>query len=469
MNEDFDQFSEEELKELKDRFFQMQNTGNTMYFDVDEYEGLIEYFFENDETENVEVILKHALEQHPGNDEFLLKKAQLFALNGQDEQGLKILDDISSLATDHDYYMIRGTLLSNLQKYREAIEEYTKALHQGEDLEEVYSNIAFEYENLEQFDKAVEFLIKVLEINPDNEAALNEIGICYEMSNQSEKSVVFFNQFIDKNPYSRSAWFNLAIALNSLGKNKKAINAYEYSLAIDENQASALFNIANIYASMDQHERAIEYYEQTLSKETPDAITYYYMGESFEKMDHFDEAVKSYGSSFHINNGFHEALIGMARCHFSIGEEKKAFEYIAEAVQLDEPFPLFWSIRSLKLDEQGFFKLAYIAVQELIKTHPEEPIFAVNLAMLMSNHDMNHSIQILNDALIRYSKSENLASILFLKGLYQIQMGKIKLGLRNFEKGIMLNKNDFENPLIQGELSSIGNKELMKLIKKHKL
>jgi tetratricopeptide (TPR) repeat protein len=87
--------------------------------------------------------------------------------------------------------VIRGTLLSNLQKYREAIEEYTKALNSGQDLEEIYANIAFEYENLEQYDKAVEYLTKVVTINPENEAGLNEIGICFEMSNRSEKSLEY--------------------------------------------------------------------------------------------------------------------------------------------------------------------------------------------------------------------------------------------------------------------------------------
>ena len=469
MNEDFDQFSDEELNELKERFFQMKNTSLSLYFDVDDYDQLIDYFFEIDDIENIESAINYALEQHPGNYEFLLKKAHLLAMHGKDEQGLQILDDISSFGADPDYFMIRGTILSNLQKYREAIEEYNKASKQGQDLEEVYANIAFEYENLEQFDKAVEFLNKVLDINPDNEAALNEIGICYEMSSQSELSIVYFNQFIDKYPYSRSAWFNLAIAYNSIGKNNKAINAYEFSLAIDQDQPSALFNIANIYAGMEKHKKAIKFYRETLTKESPDAITHYYMGESYEKLDLYDDALNSYNDSHRINSDFHEAIIGLARCNFIIGKEEEAFSFMNKAVELEEPFPLFWSIRTLKLDEYGFYRLAKFAIIQLIKKHPNEALYAVNYAVLLSNHDISHSIKVLKDAELQFSETKNLALILFLMGIYQIHNDENKIGLENFEKAIQLNKDDFQNPIIQSELTNISHEDLLKLIENYKL
>lgn len=469
MSEELDHFSEEEINQIKERFFHMKDTGESMYFDVDQYEGLIDHFFETEDTDNIEIALKHALEQHPGNYDFLLKKAQLFAIYGEDELGLNILNELNGVATDSDYFMIKGTLLSNLQKYREAIEEYTNALNRGQDLEEVYANIAFEYENLEQYDKAIENLNKVIEINPQNESALNEIGICFEMSDQSLKSVEYFNLFIDKHPYSRSAWFNLAIAYNSLGKNKQAIDAYEFSLAIDDNQPSALFNIANVYASMENHDKAIEYYRQTLSKESPDPITYYYMGESFEKMDRYDEALEAFGNSHQINTEFHEAILGMARCYFSIGDEEEAFNQIDKAVSLSEPFPLFWSIRSLKLDEMGFFKLAHLALIKLIREHPTEMIYSLSMAVLFNNHDLNYSIQLISDCLVKFTDPKGQALGYFLKSLYQFKNDREKEGIVAFERAVSIDPEEFNNPLIQSEINNNSYPVLQDLIEKHQL
>lgn len=469
MSEELDHFSEEEIIKIKERFFHMKDTGESMYFDVDEYEALIDHLFELEDTDNIELALQHALEQHPGNYDFLLKKAQLFAIYGEDELGLNILNELKGIATDSDYFMIKGTLLSNLQKYREAIEEYTNALNRGQDLEDVYANIAFEYENLEQYDKAIEYLNKVVEINPQNESALNEIGICFEMGNQSSKSVDYFNDFLDKHPYSRSAWFNLAIAFNSLGKNRHAIDAYEFSLAIDENQPSALFNIANVYASLENHTKAIGYYRQTLSKESPDPITYYYMGESYEKLDQFDKALEAFGHSHNINTEFHEAILGMARCYYSIGDEEEAFNQLDKAVALNEPFPLFWSIRSLKLDEMGFFKLAHMGLIKLIRLHPDEMIYSLSLAVLFNNHDLNYSIQLINDNLLKFTDEKAQALGYFLKSLYQFKNDQEKDAIISFETAVDLDAEEFNNPLIQSEIHNNPNPALQELIDKHQL
>lgn len=469
MSEELDQFSEEEIIKIKERFFHMKDTGESMYFDVDEYEGLIDHFFELEDTDSIELALQHALEQHPGNYDFLLKKAQLFAIYGEDELGLNILNELKGIATDSDYFMIKGTLLSNLQKYREAIEEYTNALNRGQDLEDVYSNIAFEYENLEQYDKAIEYLNKVAEINPQNESALNEIGICFEMGNQSLKSVDYFNGFLDKHPYSRSAWFNLAIAFNSLGKNRRAIDAYEFSLAIDENQPSALFNIANVYASLENHTKAIEYYRRTLSRESPDAITYYYMGESYEKIDQFDKALEAFGNSNNINAEFHEAILGMARCYYSIGDEEEAFNQLDKAIALNEPFPLFWSIRSLKLDEMGFFKLAHMGLIKLIRLHPDEMVYSLSLAVLFNNHDLDYSIQLINDNLLKFTDEKGQALGYFLKSLYQFKNDQEKEAIISFESAVAIDPEEFNNPLIQSEMHNNSYPALQELIDKHQL
>jgi tetratricopeptide (TPR) repeat protein len=299
---------------------------------------------------------------------------------------------------------------------------------------------------MEQFDKAISYLDKIIDLNPANESALNEIGLCFEISNASKKAVDYFNKFLDKHPYSRSAWFNLAISYNSLGKNEKAIDAYEFSLAIDENQPSAYFNIANIYASMDDHPKAINYYRRTLIKESPDAITYYYLGESYEKLDRFEDALEAYQNAFEINNLFHEALLGMARSYFVLGNEEEAYLKLDDAINVEEPFPLFWSIRSLKMDELGYFELAITAIKKLIDLYPDEIIYVLSLSVLYNPHNAPESIKVLDQAMLRFSDESDQALCMYLKGLYLLKMGQKKEGLLTFESALELDKNEFDNP-----------------------
>lgn len=469
MSEDFEYYSEEIINEMIERFQTMMKMGETLFFDIDELSAIIDYYFEVGELEVLKKALHYSLEQYPGNYEFLLKKAQYYALTEEPEKGLELLDELGNIG-DSDFYMTKGSLLSQLQQYREAIEEFTHALNQNHDLTEVYSNIAFEYENLEQYDKALEYLSKILELDPESDQTLSEIGLCYEMADRSEDAVVFFNKFIDDYPYSKGAWFNLAISYNSLGEPLKAINAYEFVLAIDEEYASAWFNIANIYFTMGNYDKAIEHYSETINTEDPDVISYYFLGEAYEQNEMLDDALKNYKKSVELNPGFIEAYLGLSRTYFKLGDLESAYENIIKSTIIDEPMPLFWNIRAVRLQEQGYGQLARFLTNHLIKKNPEESIYFVNMALLnVFEDDYTEAIQVISKGLDKTKKDNQKALLYYFKGMFQLLAGNEKDGISDFEFALLLDKHEFNNPLLQSELSSLRNSALDELLIRYKM
>ncbi len=470
MGEEFEFYSEEMLKVIIDRFQKMLKTGESLFFDIDELSAIIDNYFENGDLVLLKKAIYFSLEQYPGNYEFLLKKAQYYALSDEPEKGLELLDELGNIG-DSDFYMTKGSLLSQLQQYREAIEEYTHALNQNHDLTEVYSNIAFEYENLEQYDKALEYLVKVLEFDPENEPALSEIGLCYEMADRSKEAIKFFNEFIDEHPYSRGAWFNLAISYNSVGENIKAIDAYEFVLAIDETYSSAWFNIANIYFSMGNFSKAISYYEETIKTEkVVDVVSYYFLAEALEQNEMLDRALKNYKHAVVVNPGFIEAYIGLARTYFKLGDLESAYENIVKATLIEEPMPLFWNLRAIRLYEQGYGQLARFLTNHLIKIHPEESAYYINLALLsISESDYSEALRTIEDGISKAIKDNQKALLYYFKGLFNLLSGEEEEGLSDFEFALLLDKNEYNNPLLQSELSSVNNEALNKLLKNYKL
>lgn len=469
MGEEFEFYSEEILKEIIQRFKKVLKNEESLFFDIDELSAVIDYYFENGNLKVLKKALHYALEQYPGNYEFLLKKAQYYALSDQPEKGLELLDDLGNIG-DSDFYMTKGSLLSQLQHYREAIEEFTHALNQNHDLTEVYSNIAFEYENLEQYDKALDYLKKVLDLEPDNDQTLSEIGLCYEMADRSRDAIEFFNQFIDENPYSKGAWFNLAISYNSLANHKKAIEAYEFVLAIDEDYASAWFNIANIYFSIGNYDQAIVYYTETINKEDPDVISYYFLGEAYEQNEMFEDALKNYKQAVAINQGFIEALLGLARTYFKLGDMESAYEQVIKATIIDEPMPLFWNLRAVRLHEQGYGQLARFLTNHLIKTSPENSVYYVNKALLIIfENDYSEAISTIEVGIEKSTKDNQKALLYYFKGLFQLLAGNEEEGISDFEFALLLDKNEFSNPLLQSELSSIDLPMLDELLRRYEL
>lgn len=469
MGEEFEFYSEEILKEIIQRFKKVLKSEESLFFDIDELSAVIDYYFENGNLKVLKKALHYALEQYPGNYEFLLKKAQYYALSDQPEKGLELLDDLGNIG-DSDFYMTKGSLLSQLQHYREAIEEFTHALNQNHDLTEVYSNIAFEYENLEQYDKALDYLKKVLELEPDNDQTLSEIGLCYEMADRSNDAIEFFNQFIDENPYSKGAWFNLAISYNSIANHKKAIEAYEFVLAIDEDYASAWFNIANIYFSIGDYDQAIVYYTETINKEDPDVISYYFLGEAYEQNEMFEDALKNYKQAVAINQGFIEALLGLARTYFKLGDMESAYEQVIKATLIDEPMPLFWNLRAVRLHEQGYGQLARFLTNHLIKMSPENSVYYVNKALLIIfENDYSEAISTIEIGIEKSTKDNQKALLYYFKGLFHLLAGNEEEGISDFEFALLLDKNEFGNPLLQSELSSVSLPLLDELLSKYEL
>lgn len=469
MSEDFEYYSDEIIKDMIERFQSMLEKGKTLFFDIDELSAIIDFYFDIGDLDLLEKALHYSLDQYPGNYEFLLKKAQYYALSEEPEKGLELLDELGNIG-DSDFYMTKGSLLSQLQHYREAIEEFTHALNQNHDLTEVYSNIAFEYENLEQYDKALEYLSNVLELDPESDQTLSEIGLCYEMAERSEEAITFFNKFIDDYPYSKGAWFNLAISYNSLGENEKAINAYEYVLAIDEHYASAWFNIANIYFSMGNFDQAILHYKETITKEDPDVVSFYFLAEAYEQSENLEDALFYYKKAVAINASFIEAYIGMARTYYKFGDLESAYRNLINATIIDEPMPLFWNLRSVRLNEQGYGQLARYLTNHLIQIHPEESAYYVNLALLsISDNDYSQSIQAILNGLEKAQKDNQKALLYYFKGLFHLLSGNEEEGLSDFEFALLLNKEEFNNPLFQSEIQGLNNSAFDELLKRYNL
>ena len=272
MENPFDPFSDPEMLELVRRFEEMADSGDFGFFDLDEFEDILEYYLFHSQTSHIQRALNMALKQHPGSISIRLKEAQHNINTNREQKALRILEETEDLVSDLDTHLIIGALYSQLNKYEKAIEAYKKGIHESEDLDEIYASIAYEYENLGKFDKAITYLIKALNQNPGNEPALFELCFCCEINQQTEKIITYLTQFLDQHPYNKSAWFNLGIAYSNMELYEKAINAYEYTLAIDEKFSSAYFNMANCYANIKKYGKAIETYLETFHYEEPEPL-----------------------------------------------------------------------------------------------------------------------------------------------------------------------------------------------------
>lgn len=295
-----------------ERYEAMLSRNDHYFFDVEEFELIIEHYLELGELQRAKKVLEDAQHQHPGAVDLLFCEAHLLMSLGKLNRALGVLDLIAKVEPfNEDVFLHKAGIYSQLRNYGKAVDHFKRALELAEEgLDDIHLDLAFEYENMEAFPLAIESLKSALEINPENEAVLYELSYCYDVQGNHQMAVSFFREFTNEHPYSFVAWFNLGNSLSQLGRYDEGIEALDYCIAIEERFTSAYFSKARNLLELGRLEEAVECYSETIQFDGPQAITYSYIAECYEKMEFYEQALIHYDQSVALDPNWVDGWIG---------------------------------------------------------------------------------------------------------------------------------------------------------------
>lgn len=294
------------------RYEAMEAAHERIFFDVEEIEMIVDHYLERSEPRRAEKVLAFAKELHPSSIDITFAEAVVMMALGRLRKALDLLDAVEKVEPyNEEVQLHKAGIFSQQRNHRRSVEHYKRALELAEDgLDEIFLDLAFEYENLEDFESAIECLKNALQHNPENEAVLYELAYCHDLAGADEASISFFRNFTNENPYSSVAWYNLGNVLAKLERYKESNEALDLAIAIDERFSSAWFSKARNLLIGGQYEEAIACYEETLAFDGPQAITYSFIGECYEKMERLEQAVINYDQSIMLDPEWVDAWIG---------------------------------------------------------------------------------------------------------------------------------------------------------------
>ena len=418
---------QEYLRELLERFESVSGEGGYSFFDSGELEDIIYYYFSESELVKARKAIDFAIEQFPTEVSFQVFKAQYFLNNGEPEKALARLNSLDAVDPQNpDISLTRATVYSTMHKHAEAIREYQKSLAKvDEDLDEIHTSIAFEYQNLRDYKKAAEHLKKAIRLNKENESLLYEIGYCYEMGEMSEEAIEFFTNELNSRPYSLVAWYNLGIAYSTVELYEKAIDAFDYSIAIDPTFTPAFFSKAQCYEQMEMYLEAIHVYKQTFELEKPDAMTNYYIGDCYASMEKYDTAIEFYRKSISLERHFSDAWMGIGLCYIELEQYSEALSHIEQAIKLESDNAEYYIVLAetqLSLAMHDEAALAYEKASELEPYHAEIWLDYSDFYADIKK-DYVKALEILEDGL--YYQGEN-SSLTYRRVAYLYEAGRHK-------------------------------------------
>lgn len=336
-DEDEDYF-EGNLSEDLERFEAYLKGDSLSFLDSDRLEALIDHYLINNQYTKAKACADHAISLFSYNPLFHLRKAQAISATGQLKEALHLLSQIEKWESPScEFLLTKASIFSQLRDSKNAIKYFKAALalSEPEDRDEIYLDLAMEYENANDYKNAVLILKDAIKYNVHNEGAIYEIAFCYDQLGEYENAIKCYSDFIDENPYSFTAWYNLGNAYSKLESHEKAIWAYEYCVLINEEFGPVYFNLGSAFISIEKYTEAIESFQKCMELDGEDPMALCYIGEAYEQMEDLKKAKEYYSKSVELAPLLPDAWLGLGIICDLEGKTEEALVLLNKAAKLD--------------------------------------------------------------------------------------------------------------------------------------
>lgn len=344
MREEDEKYRDEDIVGAVNRFKRSLASGRMKYFDVAEFEGIVEQLLEEGDLKGAEIAAKQGMQIHPNAIPLQLKHAQVLISRGQIENALELLNTVGKIELNNpDLYLLRGSARMIMGDEKEALISFKKAIKfAGSEIDDVLYNIGSSYVQVGKINKALYYLEKAIKVNPKNDTVLYDLGFFYDQTGKYKKSVAYYNRYLDIDPFNYAVWFNLGTVYNKTDKHKKAIEAYEFALALKDDFYMAVFNIGNAYANSEKYEKAIEKYKEYVVVEPENDDAFCYIGECYLNLEQDEKAAYYYKKALDINKLNDVAWLGLGLIFWVNKSFEESIVHIKKAIKIDNENPEYW-------------------------------------------------------------------------------------------------------------------------------
>jgi tetratricopeptide (TPR) repeat protein len=342
--EDWNYLSEENFSEVLDRFKRSVATGRKSYFDVSEFESIVESLLDEGDIKTSEIAALQGIQIHPGAVPLQLKYAQVLLSKGKYQNALKYLNMAEQVEMNNpDIHLMKGSAWLVMGDETEAEKSFQKAIkNAGSEKDDILYHIGSSYVQTGEVGKAVTYFELSLQINPENELALYDLGFFSDQEGKYQKSIEYYNRYLDIDPFNFSIWFNLGISYNKSGNYDKAIEAYEFALALNDEFDQSLFNIANANANAGRYLEAIKQYHEYLKRDSENDDAFCYIGECYLNLEDHRKAEQNYQKAIEINPENDTAIFGIGLIKWMEKKWDKSIKFLKKAIRIDNLNSEYW-------------------------------------------------------------------------------------------------------------------------------
>ncbi|MDO5105687.1 tetratricopeptide repeat protein [Capnocytophaga sp.] len=335
-------FSEEENFSVS-KFESMLQKNHILFFDVDEFEQIVEHYLELGKMNKAKHALQIGLNQHPTAVSLKLLRVEVLIFEDELQQASLLLNELELIEpSNSEVYVQRANLYSKLNNHQRAIELLKYALPLTDDLVDIYSLIAMEYLFMENYTKAKKYFKKCLSEDIEDYMSLQQLLFCYDILEENDEAIAFLNAYLDKNPYCEVAWYYLGKQHLVRDDFSEALRCFDFAIISDDTFTGAYFEKAKVLEKLEKYQKAIENYKITLTLDDASPLVYLHIGRCFEKMNDDEKAEQYYYKAVHEDPQLSKSWMTLADFYYLRGNHTKALKHINKVLHIEDNNPYYW-------------------------------------------------------------------------------------------------------------------------------
>ncbi|MCS6967143.1 MAG: tetratricopeptide repeat protein [Cytophagales bacterium] len=426
---------------LVQRFEQMLAEGESTFFDLHEFEDLIEYYASCLQWQKVWHVCQAALALYPFASELEIEKARALVRQGKYQHALQ---QIEKAAVLHPYseelYTLQAEAFAGLQMFPQAIESLLIALEHTAEKEEIHLRIAELYQHCGKLQQAAEHWLEVVKINPDNAEAVKEAAQALKYLRHTNYGAHVLETLIDNHPEEFRHWRNAAIFHNQIGNFHKAIELLGYALALNEEESTVWYYLGHAQMNLNRYQEAETSYKKAIELQeknsTPDAEMYCCLAATYEKRKEYAQAARFYRKAIHLDQRCANGWYGLGMCLIARQRWYEAIGFLKKSVRLDNQREEYWLALATAEWKTGNVVSAIEAYQQASYINPSNPQVWLDWSEIYRQQgDYKKAIDLLEEGL---EECLNHADLHYRLCVCCLEAGKYKQSFAYLENALTL-------------------------------
>ncbi len=346
--EEFDIPFEENAEEtaLVQRYEAMISTNGSDYFDEEEFEIIINHYFDLGKPADALAAADYGNRQHPFSCDMKLQYAHALIQKGERQQALQLLRKMEAEAVnDPEVFFLKGLAYLRDNTLNEALRSFDKAVKKAIDNDECIAFLMSAGSALlevHEYKFALPYIQKALTLAPGDLEIVNEIAFCHERLGNLEESRAYHEQYIKDEPYNANVWYNLGTIYGRQGNFDKAAQAFQFTITLNEQFASAYYNLAATYQHLERYTEAIDMFNMFLQMEPDSPDAYFAIGECYDFLDRNTEAIAAFSKAIELDDEFADAHFFLSLSYTKDDLIDEAFHHIHMAIALVNDYAVYW-------------------------------------------------------------------------------------------------------------------------------